>query len=112
MRIPFFGRKPEPWTEGQIEYLRRYNVFGETLARGYNGPGPQRPLPDTRVSAKPCPPRQGEFDQQWDDYTVAFWQRKPLDAVACTRPNARPDRLGGWRTQQRASVRSRRRYRR
>ena len=32
MRIPFFGRKPEPFTEGQIEYLRRYNVFGATLA--------------------------------------------------------------------------------
>ena len=34
MRIPFFGRKPEPFTEGQIEYLRRYPVFAEALAHG------------------------------------------------------------------------------
>ena len=31
MRIPFFGRKPEPFTEGQIEYLRRYPVFAEAI---------------------------------------------------------------------------------
>ena len=32
MRIPFFGRKPEPFTEGQIEYLRRYPVLGDAAA--------------------------------------------------------------------------------
>ena len=31
MRIPFFGRKPEPFTEGQIEYLRRYNLLPSML---------------------------------------------------------------------------------
>ena len=72
MRIPFFGRKPEPFhREGQIEYLRRYNVFGATLA--YWGGSPRRPLPtEPRLVPPPVPPRHGEYSQQWEDYGVAF----------------------------------------
>ena len=87
MRIPFFTRrKPEPFTEGQIEYLRRYNVSpGPRLM-----PGPQRPLPtEPGLVRPPCPPRQGEFDQQWHDYTTAFHQRKPLDPLP--EPTPQPD---------------------
>ena len=90
MRIPFFGRKPEPFTEGQIEYLRRYNVFGEVLAYRGNRPGPPRPLPtEPGLVRPPCPPRQGEFDQQWHDYTTAFHQRKPLAPLP--EPTPQPD---------------------
>ena len=83
MRIPFFGRKPEPWTEGQIEYLRRYPVLGDMIGRG-------RPFPRVPgLVPPPCPPRQGEFDQQWEDYGVAFWQRKPLAPLP--KPDPTPD---------------------
>ena len=86
MRIPFFGRKPEPFTEGQIEYLRRYNVF----PAGRLMPGPRRPIADrTRSGYAAVPPRQGEFDQQWHDYTTAFHQRKPLDPLP--KPDPTPD---------------------
>ena len=86
MRIPFFGRKPEPFTEGQIEYLRRYPV----LAYSYNPPGPPRPLPtEPGLVPPPPPPLQGEFDQQWHDYTTAFHQRKPLDPLP--EPTPQPD---------------------
>ena len=80
MRIPFFGRKPEPFTEGQIEYLRRYNVFPSAGRPRFTAPGLVPP---------PCPPRQGEFDQQWEDYGVAFWQRKPLAPLP--KPDPTPD---------------------
>ena len=87
MRIPFFGRKPEPFTEGQIEYLRRYNMFPV----GRLMPGPKRPLPiEPGLVTPPPPPRQGEFDQQWDDYTVAFWQRKPLAPLPLPDPTPDP----------------------
>ena len=89
MRIPFFGCKPEPFTEGQIEYLRRYNVFGEVLAYRGNRPGPPRPLPTEPGLVPPPPPRHGTFDQQWDDYTTAFHQRKPLDPLP--EPTPQPD---------------------
>ena len=107
MRIPFFGRrKPEPFTEGQIEYLRRYPVFAERIwIRQWPISCRVRCLTEPGLVRPPCPPRQGEFDQQWEDYGVAFWQRKPLAPLPLPRPNARPDRLGGWRAQQRAGVR-------
>ena len=37
----------------------------------------------------PPPPRPGEFDQQWHDYTTAFHQRKPLDPLP--QPTPQPD---------------------
>ena len=84
MRIPFFGRKPEPFTEGQIEYLRRYPVLGDMIGRG-------RPFPRVPgLVPPPPPPRQGEFDQQWEDYGVAFWQRKPLAPLPAPDPTPDP----------------------
>lgn len=92
MRIPFFTRrKPEPFTEGQIEYLRRYNVFGEVLAYRGNRPGPPRPLPtEPGLVPPPPPPSHREFDQQWHDYTTAFHQRKPLAPLPVPDPTPDP----------------------
>ena len=36
------------------------------------------------------PPRHGTFDQQWDDFDVAFFQRKPLDPLPVPDPTPDP----------------------